>query len=75
MRAYTNCFCSGPANHVSSSVANPREVTRSAAADDLDAALALSRITPEQIDTLRRFAALGPAITADRTRGGSDAPR
>jgi hypothetical protein len=34
----------------------------------------VTHITPEQLDTLRRFAALGPAVTADRTTDRTEAP-
>lgn len=70
-------LCGARPNHAYRSAANRAQVTPSDRPDfsrAVDDAALLTGITPEHLDTLRRFAALGPAVTADRAAHGPSAP-
>lgn len=68
-------LCARGANHAYESVRRTAEVTEPDFPGPNRGSEGVTHITPEQLDILRRFAALGPAVTADRTTEAPDAPR
>lgn len=60
-------LCAPGANHAYGSAYRATEVTGPDFPGANRVSEGVTHITPEQLDTLRRFAALGPAVTADRT--------